>query len=80
MLRPRLTSNFRLFAHGVAFDADAYFGVGPIEFDGIWHKDGTASISASADDAEIRRWGECGLPSELHDFEIISRQRAEGGV
>lgn len=34
----QVVNNFRLFAHGVAFDADAYLASAPLEFDGIWHK------------------------------------------
>jgi hypothetical protein len=31
-------SEFRLFAHGVNFDADAYVASTPLRFDGVWHK------------------------------------------
>jgi hypothetical protein len=31
-------NDFRLFAHGVAFDPDAYLASAPLKFDGVWHK------------------------------------------
>jgi len=31
-------NEFRLFAHGVAFDSDAYLAAAPLKFDGVWHK------------------------------------------
>jgi hypothetical protein len=31
-------NEFRLFAHGVAFDSDAYLAEAPLKFDGGWHK------------------------------------------
>jgi hypothetical protein len=34
----QVVNNFRLFAHGVAFDADAYLESAALEFDGAWHK------------------------------------------
>ena len=31
-------NEFRVFAHGVAFDPDAYLASAPLKFDGVWHK------------------------------------------
>jgi hypothetical protein len=31
-------NDFRLFAHGVDFEADAYLASTPLKFDGVWHK------------------------------------------
>src|SRR5438094_10563540 len=31
-------NEFRLFAHGVDFDPDAYVASTPLKFDGVWHK------------------------------------------
>jgi hypothetical protein len=31
-------NEFRLFAHGPGFDADAYLVSAPLSFDGVWHK------------------------------------------
>lgn len=31
-------NEFRLFAHGVEFDADAYLASAPLKFDGLWRK------------------------------------------
>jgi hypothetical protein len=31
-------NDFRLFAHGPAFDPDAYLAETPLKFDGVWHK------------------------------------------
>jgi hypothetical protein len=30
-------NEFRLFAHGVAFDPVAYLASAPLKFDGVWH-------------------------------------------
>ena len=35
---PVVMNQFRLFAHGVAFDPDAYLAEAPLKFDGAWHK------------------------------------------
>ena len=35
---PDVMNQFRLFAHGVAFDPDAYLAEAPLKFDGAWHK------------------------------------------
>src|SRR5262245_60461775 len=35
------TNEFRLFAHGVDFDPDAYVASTPLKFDGVWHKGGS---------------------------------------
>ncbi|MBL8297709.1 MAG: hypothetical protein JNN30_05100 [Rhodanobacteraceae bacterium] len=34
-------NEFRLFAHGVEFDADAYLASAPLKFDGVWRKGGS---------------------------------------
>jgi hypothetical protein len=31
-------NQFRVFAHGMAFDPDAYLASVPLKFDGVWHK------------------------------------------
>ncbi len=31
-------NEFRIFAHGVAFDPDAYLATTGLKFDGVWHK------------------------------------------
>lgn len=31
-------NEFRLFAHGVEFDPDAYLASAPLKFDGVWRK------------------------------------------
>lgn len=31
-------NEFRLFAHGVDFDVDAYLATAPLKFDGVWRK------------------------------------------
>jgi len=37
-IAPEVMNEFRLFAHGVAFDADAYLAEAPLTVDGGWHK------------------------------------------
>jgi hypothetical protein len=37
-IAPEVMNEFRLFAHGVAFDSDAYLAEAPLTFDGVWHK------------------------------------------
>jgi hypothetical protein len=34
----RRMNEFRLFAHGVDFDPDAYLASAPLKFDGVWRK------------------------------------------
>src|SRR4051812_47588628 len=31
-------NEFRLFAHGVEFDPDAYLATAPLKFDGVWRR------------------------------------------
>jgi hypothetical protein len=37
-IAPEVMNEFRLFAHGVAFDPEAYLSEAALKFDGVWHK------------------------------------------
>ena len=36
--RVKVMNEFRLYAHGVEFDPDAYLASAPMKFDGVWRK------------------------------------------